>query len=289
VGASVGSEGGGPQRPAGQGPSGFAFFAASTRNYIPRIVSSLAMACVFGAFVGWQWAAPWLGLIWGGLYLNHRLVGAMERAGAGPAAKRLWRMMNTSSFIATAIQCVPVLALWWTGEPIAMGFALVSAMIGCTYVLLQFYADLTQFRLFLSPYAVIMLAMAGKLVADDGFAAASWIAFAAAAIAMVNFLHYARQLLDRSRAALRQARAAAQEKERDAQAANRAKSAFLATMSHEIRTPLNGVLGMAQAMAAGKLSEVQRDRLSVIHQSGESLMAILNYLLGLSKIEAGKL
>ena len=76
----------------------------------------------------------------------------------------------------------------------------------------------------------------------------------------------------------------------DAEAANRAKSTFLATMSHEIRTPLNGVLGMAQAMAADNdLSEVQRDRLDVIRQSGETLLAILNDVLDLSKIEAGKL
>jgi signal transduction histidine kinase/ActR/RegA family two-component response regulator len=74
-----------------------------------------------------------------------------------------------------------------------------------------------------------------------------------------------------------------------AEAANRAKSAFLATMSHEIRTPLNGVLGMAQAMAADALSEVQRDRLKVIRESGEVLLAVLNDVLDLSKIEAGKL
>ena len=74
-----------------------------------------------------------------------------------------------------------------------------------------------------------------------------------------------------------------------AEAANAAKSAFLATMSHEIRTPLNGVLGMAQAMAAGDLSDVQRERLDVVRQSGESLLAILNDLLDFSKIEAGKL
>jgi CheY-like chemotaxis protein len=60
-------------------------------------------------------------------------------------------------------------------------------------------------------------------------------------------------------------------------------------MSHEIRTPLNGVLGMAQAMAADELSERQRDRLGVVHQSGEALLAILNDVLDLSKIEAGKL
>ncbi len=75
----------------------------------------------------------------------------------------------------------------------------------------------------------------------------------------------------------------------EAEAANTAKSTFLATMSHEIRTPLNGVLGMAQAMAADELTAVQRERLEVIRQSGESLLAVLNDVLDLSKIEAGKL
>jgi signal transduction histidine kinase/predicted negative regulator of RcsB-dependent stress response/ActR/RegA family two-component response regulator len=74
-----------------------------------------------------------------------------------------------------------------------------------------------------------------------------------------------------------------------AEAANAAKSAFLATMSHEIRTPLNGVLGMAQAMAIDRLTPRQQDRLGVIRQSGEALLAILNDILDLSKIEAGKL
>ncbi len=74
-----------------------------------------------------------------------------------------------------------------------------------------------------------------------------------------------------------------------AEAASLAKSAFLATMSHEIRTPLNGVLGMAQAMAADHLPAVQRDRLDVVRQSGESLLAILNDMLDLAKIEAGRL
>jgi signal transduction histidine kinase/ActR/RegA family two-component response regulator len=74
-----------------------------------------------------------------------------------------------------------------------------------------------------------------------------------------------------------------------AEAANVAKSAFLATMSHEIRTPLNGVLGMAQAMEGDELSPVQTERLEVIRQSGQALLAILNDILDLSKIESGKL
>jgi signal transduction histidine kinase/CheY-like chemotaxis protein len=72
-------------------------------------------------------------------------------------------------------------------------------------------------------------------------------------------------------------------------AANAAKSSFLANMSHEIRTPLNGVLGMAQAMAADHLSPDQRGRLEIVQQSGQTLLAILNDILDISKIEAGKL
>lgn len=74
-----------------------------------------------------------------------------------------------------------------------------------------------------------------------------------------------------------------------AEAANRAKSDFLATMSHEIRTPLNGVLGMTQAIEAGELSAIQRERLAVVRKSGEILTTLLNDLLDLSKIEAGRL
>ena len=74
-----------------------------------------------------------------------------------------------------------------------------------------------------------------------------------------------------------------------ANAANIAKSQFLANMSHEIRTPLNGVLAMAEVMERGDLSDLQRERLSVVRQSGEQLLSVLNDVLDLSKIEAGKL
>ncbi len=74
-----------------------------------------------------------------------------------------------------------------------------------------------------------------------------------------------------------------------ADAANVAKSQFLANMSHEIRTPLNGVLAMAEVMDRGDLAPAQRDRLAVVRQSGEQLLSVLNDVLDLSKIEAGKL
>ncbi|MEQ9317429.1 MAG: ATP-binding protein [Henriciella sp.] len=71
--------------------------------------------------------------------------------------------------------------------------------------------------------------------------------------------------------------------------ATRMKSEFLANMSHEIRTPLNGVLGMAQTLAHGDLTPSQADQVSIILDSGKTLMVLLNDILDLSKIEAGKL
>ncbi|MGZ3402578.1 MAG: ATP-binding protein [Phenylobacterium sp.] len=74
-----------------------------------------------------------------------------------------------------------------------------------------------------------------------------------------------------------------------AEAANVAKSQFLANMSHEIRTPLNGILGMAQVLALGGLPRAAHDKVQVIRNSGETLLSLLNDVLDLSKIEAGRL
>ncbi len=74
-----------------------------------------------------------------------------------------------------------------------------------------------------------------------------------------------------------------------AEAASEAKSAFLAVMSHELRTPLNGMLGLAQALRSEHPDGHQREQIDLILDSGDTLLVLLNDILDLSKIEAGKL
>lgn len=73
----------------------------------------------------------------------------------------------------------------------------------------------------------------------------------------------------------------------DAEAANRAKSAFLATMSHEIRTPLNAIIGMADLIRLSGLTPDQTSQLGIIRQAGDVLLDVINDILDYSKLEAG--
>src|SRR4030095_14226509 len=88
---------------------------------------------------------------------------------------------------------------------------------------------------------------------------------------------------------LRRERDLAKAAQDEAEAANQAKSTFLATMSHEIRTPMNGVVGTAELLEREPLSERQKRMVSTIRSSAASLMRIIDDVLDFSKIEAGRM
>ncbi|HEX7760871.1 MAG TPA: ATP-binding protein [Caulobacteraceae bacterium] len=181
-------------------------------------------------------------------------------------------------------------AFWLTGSGAARIFAISQLSTSLLYVLLQYYSKPRMFLIAAAPYLAAGAIGAGNVVSMVILAHRPWqsVTVVMSLVLFYYFFRVARVQLAASRHALRAARAEAQLRGVAAEAANSAKSSFLAIMSHEIRTPLNGVLGMAQAMAADHLAPVQRERLAVVRQSGEALLAILNDVLDLSKIEAGR-
>ncbi|WP_454717677.1 ATP-binding protein [Caulobacter segnis] len=164
--------------------------------------------------------------------------------------------------------------------PISMKFAAVMILFGLVVEGLKYATISWTAMLAILPGPFIALTvtplMAQRFNAWDKAVALVTIA------GLVGYAIDAVRVMRRTNQALERAQEEAQE-------ASRAKSAFLAMMSHELRTPMNGILGLAYALRGAKLDQRQAEYLEMIEQSGHGLMTILNDILDLSKIEAGKL
>ncbi len=164
--------------------------------------------------------------------------------------------------------------------PMAMKFAALVILFGLIVEGLKYATVSRSAMLSILPgpfLALILVPMLGPkfTVLDKAVALVVLAGLAGYAIDAVRLMRGAARALERAQA--------------EALEASRAKSAFLAMMSHELRTPMNGVLGLAHALRGTALDPRQAEYLEMIEQSSHGLMTILNDILDLSKIEAGKL
>ncbi|RAK64300.1 ATP-binding protein [Phenylobacterium kunshanense] len=183
---------------------------------------------------------------------------AMVLAGRGVAELMLFGLqLATLLMVAGGASALSPKIFWAFAAPMAIEVLVVAAVL-------------------LPPIAVLAL-LPAALVLLAVFAVSS-----SGASTTISNWHRAFMQSVAERAAADAAREAAAE-------ASQARSAFLATMSHEIRTPMNGVLGMARLLRRDEANPGQAERLDVLIQSGEHLLAILNDVLDVARIDAGRL
>ena len=191
----------------------------------------------------------------------------------------------------TAAWAVAPLLAWFSGA--AFGHALAMALLVSGYVLVfsQLRSSPRQALVISSPYGVAGLVIVASLWGTPEF----WqflavVPFTGAGLVVLVMMTMLREERIRAfqdhQAHLIEELEAARDR---ANAANDAKSSFLGVISHELRTPMNGVLGAAQLMAATRLEPTQREYLSIIRNSGDNLLSLLNDILDMTKIEAGKM
>jgi signal transduction histidine kinase/DNA-binding NarL/FixJ family response regulator len=175
---------------------------------------------------------------------------------------------------------------WLSGDP-ALRVAAVAMWTGHLLFVLSFMQS-SKLSMAVTGAPANLAAIVLPLVSRVGDRAADWYATICVVLFFTASILGA-HISYRRRRQLRAVTALLAEQKTAAEVANTSKSAFLATMSHEIRTPLNGVLGMAHSLKLDNLPREQAEKVKTILDSGETLMSILNDVLDLSKIEAGRL
>lgn len=242
------------------------------------------LGLILGANLGWELAAAWMlaalsSCAW--QYVAWNPLAPTSAAGARQRANRIAEVLTTS-----AVWTSLAILYWRTGDPALQVMAVVLLMTllmaAQTFALRAPLAG----ALFAVMPALAFVALPLGVRAATGLKGLTVGAFQGLALIYLGHLAL---MIHSNRRALRETQEALVRETDSAVAANQSKSAFLAMMSHELRTPMTGVLGMAHALTLTKLDKRQASHVDMLVRSGKGLMAILNDILDISKIEAGKL
>ena len=223
-----------------------------------------------------------LGLTWGLAYgvgealtrLESRPVSRGEPMSAAGRARYL------ASIFLQGLTWSSLALIYWSVDKEAFRLGAMAVLAG-----LLVHAQGFSFR---APGTLILLGLPPAIlwiVLPIGFGGYSGLPLVALGVGLLMLLGYCAAS---ARANIRTAAALA-EARREAVAANDAKSAFLAMVTHELRTPLNGVMGMAHALRRSSLDTRQQAQVDTLLRSGDGMLAILNDVLDISKIEAGRM
>ena len=246
-----------------------------------------------------SWALGLLGTV--GLWQAVLWFGVTVAAGAvrGLVEHRLSHRVGTNwgvifpivATVTTGAWAIAPLLAWFSPTDFGRPLALALIISGYVLVFAQLRSSPRQALIISSPYgaaaAVILFSLWGS---SDFWSMLAVLPFTAAGLFVLVTMTLLREERIRAfqshQSHLIEELEAARDK---ANAANDAKSNFLGVISHELRTPMNGVLGAAQLLSATRLEATQREYLSIIRNSGDNLLSLLNDILDMTKIEAGKM
>ena len=266
---------------------------ALTRHH--QFVTRMVIASFGAAVLGVAWNAnvgiAWLVAVMASQWVDTSIWAPFrDPSRTEPPSRAEWVGVCASSVQASIIYSLLPALIWWIwGAPgkifgiLWLSGALLHVTMHMHHERRTFFSAIIPHGLYffgLPLYALVTNTEPGRI----GAAAIILAGLLYAGHLMVAFKEY-----KQTSAAMRLAREHALERQSAAEQANKAKSAFLANISHEIRTPMNGILGMAAALESSDLTRDQQDKLRVISESGDLLLAVLNDLLDFSKIEANRI
>lgn len=234
----------------------------------------------------------WPALLWfGGTLAAGSLRGLVERRVSQRVDKNWGLIFPIVATVTTGAWAIAPLLAWFSPSEFGRPLALALIISGYVLVFAQLRSSPRQAVIISSPYGaaatIILFSLWGT---SEFWSMLAVLPFTAAGLFVLVTMTLLRE--DRIRAFQSHQAHLIEELEaaRDkANAANEAKSNFLGVISHELRTPMNGVLGAAQLLSATRLEATQREYLSIIRNSGDNLLSLLNDILDMTKIEAGKM